>query len=137
MSMLHDALEHQVPCLSNCLLLRLDADSCSSRNKNNLMVSYLKDRVLLPFMLRGHTRFSADAGFGNKRTTLKKYDVTSLSQLMEFIVKSRSEVSVNFMEVPRYNFENLQKRNKDVSTCESLSEDDERRDKGYLSKRAL
>lgn len=107
-SMLHDPLVHQAPCLSDCSLVRLNVDSCSSQNKNILVVAYLKGRVaagkheqvLLTFMLKCYTRFSIDAGFGNNRTTLKKYDFTCLRQLMDVLGKKDQSEAVNFMEKP-------------------------------------
>ncbi len=91
-SMLHDFFQNEEPSAWRAELLVINADSCSAQNKNNTMVSYLKsriansfhNRILLRFLLKGHTRFSVDSGFGNNRTMLARHDVASLKQISAF-----------------------------------------------------
>lgn len=112
---MHDMLEVEDPELGRCELLRIKADSCGQQNKKNAIVSYLKARVaasyhlriILTFMMKGHTRFSVDAGFGNNRTTLKKHDFASLKQLREVIELSKGAKAINFMTKPLYDFEQI------------------------------
>eukprot|EP00171_Calliarthron_tuberculosum_P021508 IDg21508t1 len=86
------------------------------------MVAYLKSRVAAGRHLldiddiyaQGTYQIFCRFRFRNNRTTLKKYDVASLSRLMEVLNKTNSTKSVNFMDKPLYNFENLRKQNKDV-----------------------
>ena len=162
-SMLHDFLQVEVPAIGRAELLVINADSCSAQNKNNIMVSYLKariasglhKRVILRFMLKGHTKFSVDSGFGNNRSILSKHDAASLSQLIYVLNKTKSAKCINFMNRQLYDFELLRRKNKDVPhirrACElkvllvngkprvyareELKPDAERIDRGELSKR--
>ena len=161
-SMLHNYLKHQVPQLSHVELLVMNANSCAAQNKNNAMVSFRKSRiaagrhkqVIMRFMVKGHTRFSVDAGFGNVRSALNKYVSASLKDNMRVIGNIKSEKTVNFMKEQLYSFEELRKLSKDVPNISKACEIDfflvegnlrvyvrdehkndvSRHDKGYLRK---
>lgn len=65
-------------------------------------------------MLKGHTRFSVDAEFGNNRAMIQEHDIISFEKSMEVLTVSNNSKAVNFMYKPLFNYEILRKKNKDV-----------------------
>lgn len=88
-SMLDDALRSFRPATH----LHLHADNCSGQNKNNLMLKYMimlietgrYQSVTLHFLVRGHTKFCPDAGFGTCKNAAKKKELFSLQALRSHI----------------------------------------------------
>ncbi len=67
----------------------LHADNCCGQNKNNIMVQYLlwrtltnrHTKILLSFLIVGHTKFSPDWCFGLLKQKYRKTDIGSLNSL--------------------------------------------------------
>ncbi len=71
----------------------LNADNCSGQNKNNFMMQYLAWRtmtkrhtkILLSFLVVGHTKFSPDWCFGLLKQKYRKTDIGSVDSLAKCV----------------------------------------------------
>eukprot|EP00835_Amoeboradix_gromovi_P001076 NODE_42_length_29671_cov_0.584810.p18 type:complete len:131 gc:universal NODE_42_length_29671_cov_0.584810:27640-28032(+) len=76
--------------------LILHADNCGGQNKNNTIIKLLSWMCLLgkcnsiefKFMMKGHTKFSPDSGFGHVKMKFARENVFNLDQVKSLIESS-------------------------------------------------
>eukprot|EP00835_Amoeboradix_gromovi_P003019 NODE_186_length_15678_cov_0.309262.p7 type:complete len:144 gc:universal NODE_186_length_15678_cov_0.309262:7726-7295(-) len=76
--------------------LILHADNCVGQNKNNTIIKLLSWMCLLgkcntiefEFMMKGHTKFSPDSGFGHIKKKYTRENVFNLDQVKSIIESS-------------------------------------------------
>ena len=97
--MLHHAIDqHRMPNSLTRLQksINLHADNCSGQNKNHFMLWYLlwrvcmdfETRIVLRFLVAGHTKNRCDAAFGLVKRRLKQFDVFCPRDMMKVISES-------------------------------------------------
>ena len=86
--------------------LFLQADNCSGQNKNNMMMQYLSWRVsqglhtkiLINFMIAGHTKFAPDRCFGLIKQNYRRHFVSSLFDVAD-VINSSSAGGTNISQL--------------------------------------
>jgi len=79
------------------------ADNCTGQNKNNIMIQFLIwcvatnifDHVELKFMVKGHTKFSPDGGFGLIKKPYRHANVYTIEQVANEIKNSTRKTERN------------------------------------------
>ena len=93
--------------------LYLQSDSCTSQNKNNIVLAYfahrvalrLNERIVWSFMEVGHTHGHVDAGFGWVRSSLKRrHSAWGLPSLCKAIEQSTNEGHLHAVSFPAESF---------------------------------
>jgi hypothetical protein len=129
-SMVHHAVTQDVR-LRNCKTLHLNCDSCGGQNKNCFVVNYFvcrilaghHDEVFIHFMVKGHTKFSPDGGFGNIRMLYKRMQVMTLAQVVEMVKQAAaSSDCVNFANGAFYSLEALNTFFKKIPAISKVSD---------------
>lgn len=79
------------------------ADNCVGQNKNNIVLQFflwciaigICDHIELKFLLKGHTKFSPDGGFGMIKKHYRRTNAYAIEQVAEAIKKSTHETERN------------------------------------------
>lgn len=96
--------------------LMLHADNCGGQNKNRFMIWYFAWRVIaglnetieLYFLVAGHTKNRADAGFGLVKRKLKQYNAIVPADMMKVIeISSESNTCVCGSDVIWYDWKRI------------------------------
>ncbi len=94
-SMLHLFLTSRKPCFA-ARRVNFHTDNCVGQNKNNTMIHFfiwciaagIPDRTELKFMLKGHTKFSPDSGFGMIKKYYRSANVYTIRQVADAVKMS-------------------------------------------------
>jgi len=95
-SMLHRFLTRLRPRQFAARRAYYHADNCVGQNKNSTVVQFflwciatgISDHIELKFMLKGHTKFSPDGGFGMIKKQYRRANVYTIGQVADEIKKS-------------------------------------------------
>ena len=79
------------------------ADNCTGQNKNNIMIQFfiwcvatkILDHVELKFMVKGHTKFSPDGGFGLIKKQYRRTNVYTIEIVTNEITNSTRKTARN------------------------------------------
>lgn len=90
-------LAHAILSMPKTRHLVLQADNCSSQNKNNYMLKFcmmliekgIVELIDLRFMAVGHTKFSPDRHFGSIKTAAKTKRIYSFDELVLHVEENR------------------------------------------------
>ena len=96
-SMLHRSIEDaKNDCLQPITLLQLHADNCGGQNKNRFMLWYflwrvikgMEKKIVLYFMIAGHTKNRCDCAFGFVKRKLRQENVLTPDEMVSVVERS-------------------------------------------------
>ena len=103
-SLLHHYLEHYGMHEE----MKLHADNCAGQNKNKTMLAYLlrqtltgrHGKILLSFMIAGHTSCQVDACFGLFKKLYRRSDTDTVAHLADVIERPASVNGAHIFDDP-------------------------------------